>query len=75
MRTQEFDMNKAVDNIEIGKVTIVKMVRIDTTNSAEAREFAEKFAREINLQIVDFRKALHKWYTGYIGFSADFAEN
>ena len=54
--------------------TITKMVRIATTNSAEAREFAEKFASENNLQIVDFRKAIHKWYTGFVGYSADFAD-
>lgn len=72
MRTQEFDMNKAVDNIEVGKVTIVKMVRMDTTNDAEAKEFAEEYARENGLKLFSIYKGLHRWYTGMIGRYAYF---
>ena len=72
MRNTVYEMNEV--NPRTG-LTVVKSMRIDTTDRNEARKFAQEYARENNLQIVDFRKALHKWYTGYIGFSADFAEN
>ena len=72
MRSIVFEANTVSEGTGL---TIVKMMRIDTTNSEEAREFAEKYATENNLQIVDFRKALHRWYTGHIGYSADFANN
>ena len=72
MRNTVYEMNEV--NPRTG-LTVVKSMRIDTTDSNEARKFAQEYARENNLQIVDFRKALHKWYTGYIGFSADFAES
>ena len=72
MRSMIIDTNKI--NPRTG-LTVVKSMRIDTTDNNEARKFAKEYARENNLQIVDFRKALHKWYTGYIGFCADFAKN
>lgn len=72
MRNTVYEMNEV--NPRTG-LTVVKSMRIDTTDSNEARKFAQEYARENSLQIVDLHKALHKWYTGYIGFSVDFAEN
>lgn len=72
MRTQEFDMNKEVDNIEIGKVTIVKMVRMDTTDNEEAKKFAEEYAKENGLKLFSIYKGLHRWYTGMCGRYAYF---
>lgn len=72
MRTQEFDMNKEVDNIEIGKVTIVKMVRMDTTDNEEAKKFAEEYAKGNGLKLFSIYKGLHRWYTGMCGRFAYF---
>ena len=72
MRTHEIDMNQAVNNIEIGKVTIVKMVRMDTTNDEEAKEFAEEYARENGLKLFSIYKGIHRWDTGMCGRYAYF---
>jgi hypothetical protein len=72
MRTQEFDMNKVVDNTEVGEVTIVKMVRMDTTNNEEAKKFAEEYARENGLKLFSVYMGIHKWYTGMTGRYAYF---
>ena len=72
MRTQEFDMSKEVDNIEVGKVTIVKMVRMDTTNTEEAKKFAEEYARENGLKLFSVYMGLGHWYTGMTGRYAYF---
>lgn len=65
-------MNKEVDNIETGKVTIVKMVRMDTTDNEEAKKFAEEYAKENGLKLFSIYKGLHRWYTGMCGRYAYF---
>ena len=72
MRTKVEDMNKKINNVELGDITIVKSVFMDTTDNDEAVAYAEEYAKNNGLMLCDIHIGLSNWYTKKTGRVAMF---
>ena len=72
MRYEVLELNETFNNVDLGDVTIVRKVRIDTRDDAAARTFAEEYAKTNGLKIFGVFMDIHNWYTGKIGRIASF---
>ena len=72
MRTKVEDLNKKINNVDLGDITIVKSVFMDTTDNDEAVAYAEEYAKNNGLKLCDIHIGLSNWYTKKTGRVAMF---
>lgn len=72
MRTKVEELNEKINNAELGDITIVRSVCMDTTDNDEAEAYAEEYAKANNLKLFDIYIGLSNWYTKKTGRFAMF---
>lgn len=72
MRTKVEDLNEKINNVDLGDITIVKSVFMDTTDNDEAVAYAEEYAKNNSLKLCDIHIGLSNWYTKKTGRVAMF---
>ena len=72
MRTKVEDLNKKINNVDLGDITIVKYVLMDTTDNDEAVAYAEEYAKNNGLKLGDIHIGLSNWFTKKTGRVAMF---
>lgn len=67
MRVKVEDLNEKINNVDLGNITIVKSVFMDTTDNDEAVSYAEEYAKNNGLILCDIHIGLSNWYTKKTG--------
>lgn len=67
MRTKEIEMNQTFNSVNLGDITVVRQLYMDTTNGSEAKEFAEEYARQNGLKVFSIYIGLNPWFTKKTG--------